>query len=149
MAGSCFFHRVLLEAVSEKEPLDQHGGLFAFDLDCYKKEMKSTLRYECLVCFTEIPLLSFTHRALAPTLGQFGVFRCAMPLSPISPTRLFFLACVYPSAGAIRKMALAHWTGADGKWAFKSWADAVVVRAVSKSERPAPPSTLNGDAYRP
>ena len=32
--------------------------------------MKSTLRYECLVCFTDIPLLSFTHRGLAPTLGQ-------------------------------------------------------------------------------
>lgn len=62
--------KLFVEALADKQPLDQHGGLFAFDIDCFKKEMKSTLRYECLVCFTDIPLLSFTHRGLAPTLGQ-------------------------------------------------------------------------------
>lgn len=45
-------------------------------------------------------------------------------------------------------MAQAHWTGPDGKFAFKSWADAVVVRAVSKTERPEQPCTVSGDAYR-
>ena len=45
-------------------------------------------------------------------------------------------------------MALTHWTGPDGSFSFKSWADAVVVRAVSKTERPEQPWTVSGDAYR-
>ena len=59
---------MILQDACQKGAVDL-AGLCALDLESYKSAMKSTGKYECLVTYDSIGLLSFAHKSLAPALG--------------------------------------------------------------------------------
>ena len=119
------------------DPLDM-GGVGAFDLKMYKSCLKSDGEYTCNICFSQIPLLGWTHKSIPPGRGQELVVRDSASL-------LFLLFL----PGAVKIMEQRHFRDAEGAVVCpSSWSDVLHIRAMSLTEPPTVDTeVLNGDAY--